>query len=159
MNSHRITTKLALLLTLSACIAIHPVQGFITADGRGVFRVAVTVNNATTLAPISDVILTMKNAGGDELKEDEGLKHLLTMFAQQHTGIHGDAFVYYYGGFSSESDKEGMRKYRQQVRGMLIISKEGFETVTIDLEKAIGTVFNSNTSIPLLDVRLEPKSK
>lgn len=148
---------IALILLVAWCMT--PFAIGITADGRGVFRIAVTLSDSTTYKPIQGAKLTMKDAGADGLIEDTELKHLLPMFAPKTTGEFGDAFVYYFGGFSSETSQDGGMKYRQQVRGILVIEKDGFESLEIQLAKFIGPSFDSSRSIPLVELNLKPKAK
>ncbi len=127
----------------------------LTADGRGVFRVAVAVYDSKAFKPIQGVTLSMKDAGADELKQRSDMKDLIPMLEPKKTGEYGDAFVYYYGGFTSETGG----KYRRQIRGTLVIEKEGFESMEVDLKKYFGPSFDSDTAIPLIELYLKQKSK
>jgi len=158
MNIHRLILRPEAILCLIVLLAANT-HAFIVTDGRGIFRVAVTVHDSRDLSPAVGVMLTISEAGEDAAKGDSNMSGFLKMFLPQKTGQHGDAFVYYYGGFSSESDAQGKLKYSQQVRGKLKVEKEGFKSVTIELENAIGPVFSSPSSLPLIEIRLEPESK
>lgn len=146
------------LVFWAMCLHASSVSGYI-ADGRGVFRVAVALYDATTYQPIQGAKLTMKDAGEEGLRKDPDLKRLLRMLAPKLTGEFGDAFVYYFGGFTSETDQNGKSKYRRQIRGTLLIEKDGFERLEIDLAKYIGPSFDSAESIPQIELHLKPKAK
>lgn len=148
-----------MLISLVAWFVASTVFGITTGGGRGVFRVAVTVYEEGTLRPIQGVTLSMRDAGAKSLEESPNLKHLLPMLLPKKTSEYGDAFVYYYGGFHSVSDPAGDSSYSQQVLGTLVVEKDGFKTVVIELEKFIGAAFESKRTIPLIEVRLKPMNK
>ena len=150
------STTLALLATW----LVAPIlSGYISADGRGVFRVAVALHDSTTYKPIQGAKLTMKDAGAEGLNGHPELKQLLPMLAPKETSDFGDAFVYYYGGFTSETDQNGKSKYRRQVRGILVIEKDGYERLEIDLAKYIGPSFDSAEAIPEIELHMKAKAK
>ncbi|MBK8091968.1 MAG: hypothetical protein IPK32_08285 [Verrucomicrobiaceae bacterium] len=158
MKIHLSTFRAEAILCLIVLLVANS-YAFIVTDGRGFFRVAVTVHDGRDLSPVEGVMLTMSEAGEESAKSDANMREHVKMFLPQKTGQHGDAFVYYYGGFSSESDAQGKLKYSQQVRGKLKVEKAGFKSVVIKLENAIGPVFSSSSSLPLIEIRLEPESK
>lgn len=158
MNHRNSSLRVIVLLIFATGLFIPNTMGIIS-DGRGVFRVAVFVGDMTTHDPIQGAKLTMKNTGAGELVAQDTLKHLLPMFSPKTTGEFGDAFVYYYGGFYEETGQDGTMKHSHQVRGVLVIEKEGFETMEVDLAKFIGPSFDDARSIPLVQRYLKPKAK
>jgi|GEM_PF-6493045 len=123
------------------------------------FRVAVVLYDSQLYKPIQGATLSMKDVGADELKGDAANTEWLKMLSPTKTGVFGDAFIFYHGGFSQETGPGGGFRTQHQVRGVLVIEKDGFEKVEVDLRKYFGPSFEPNKSIPLIELYLKPKAK
>ena len=163
-NKHRYEYALSALRAVRTLVVLfvtvvvsHPSAGLI-ADGKGVFRVAVATSDAATGKPLEGVKLTMKEAGADEIAADSDLRRLLPMLAPRITGEFGDAFVYYFGGFSEETARDGQVKRTQGIRGKLLVEKEGYHSTEVQLTKVLGSSFDTTISIPFVELRLKPKT-
>ena len=129
------------LFVLVGCVL--PIRAYIIGDGRGLFRVAVQVQQLDTGGSIEGAIVTVTDSGVDAVKNDREMKRLAPLFEPAITNVAGQTVVYYFGGFSFETDKG----QTQSVRGKLRITKTGYVDVEIDLPKVLGTSFKTEEKV------------
>jgi hypothetical protein len=140
---------LAVLLAM-----ISSVDAYIIGDGRGIFSVVVEVQEFKSGNFLDGVAVSMTDSGSEDLASDSELKRYLPLFQPSRTNLVGQSIVYYYDGFSFETDKG----QTQGVRGKLTLTKAGYEDVTIELRSILGPgIKTEDKNLPRAKITMKRK--
>ena len=134
------------LACFAVLVALIPSAGaYIVGDGRGIFAVVIEVQEAGTGNFLDGVTVSVSDSGSEDLARDAEMKRFLPLFEPSRTNLAGVTIIYYYGGFSFETDKGKT----QGVRGKLTLAKKGYEELKIDLREVLGASLKSeDKSLP-----------
>lgn len=123
-------------MTFLICVCLMALNGLaqaIIADGYGIFRVVVRVQDAANQKPVEGATVILEDAGRDQAAADEDFKAFLKLFDPTTTNVVGDALVYRCSGCSWTNGKKFV-----SVRGVLKVKKKGYADYSIPLSKLIG---------------------
>ena len=147
-------SRLTLACLVCALTALLTPCWALIGDGRGIFCVIVELQEAETGNLIDGAKLALSDSGYDDLVKDPKLKRYLPLFAPSRTNLAGQTCVYYFGGFSFETNSG----QTQGVRGRLTITKEGYQDVTVELSKIIGpSLKTDDKSLPRAQLTMKKR--
>lgn len=140
---------IASTLLIACCTTAHG----IIADGKGIFRVVVTVWDGDTHEPLEEATVSLTEDGRDLVAAYPDLKRYAKFFAPGKSNALGDFIVYYFGGMSISNKGQW-----QGVRGHLKVSKLGYTDYEADLSKLLGpTIKTDEGNTPTVKVVLKRK--
>ena len=111
-------------------MALNGLAQAIIADGTGIFRIVVRVQDASTHDPVEDATIILADSGRDQAATDKDFKRFIKLFDPATTNAAGDALVYRFGRWSSSDGGEN-----QSLHGVLKVRKKGYADYSIELSK------------------------
>ena len=120
-------------LSFLICVCLMAMSGHgqaIIADGTGIFRIVVVVQDAITHERVEGATVFVEMSERTKAAAAQDFKALLKLFDPTTTNAAGDALVYRFGGWSSSDGNENQSLY-----GVLKVKKKGYADYSIELSK------------------------
>lgn len=133
-------------------MALNGLAQAIIADGTGIFRIVVRVQDASTHDPVEEATIILEDSGRDQAAADEDFKRFIKLFDPATTNAAGDAFVYRFGRWSSSAGSTNEGLY-----GILKVKKKGYADYSIKLSelfKGAGATSKIEGKVPEVFVEL-----